>query len=81
MPSGSYEALTLRALKALFSTIHWQERVRPNWLKYTTGHNLALEPFHPGHKIAIEVQGPHHFRSVSGLADAAHSQAQQDRDP
>ncbi|MDP9358727.1 MAG: hypothetical protein M3R02_26305 [Chloroflexota bacterium] len=80
MPGSSYEDLTVRALKALFPNIHWQERVRPHWLKYTTGNNLELDLYNEPFKLAVEIQGPHHFRSVAGLADAEHSQTQQDRD-
>ncbi len=81
MPTSSYELLTIRALKAVFPGIRWQERVRPNWLKWpVTGNNLELDLFYEPFKIAVEVQGPHHYRSVAGLADAEHSQKQQDRD-
>jgi hypothetical protein len=80
MPSSSYEVLTVRALKALFPSTIWQERVRPDFLKYTTGRNLELDLYHEPFKLAIEVQGPHHYRSVDGLASPEQSQAQQDRD-
>ncbi len=80
MPGSSYEVLTLRALRALFPHIYWQERIRPDWLKYTTGNNVELDLFNAPFGLAIEVQGPHHYRSVAGLANDEKSQAQQDRD-
>ncbi len=81
MPTSSYEALTIRALKALFPAVHWQERVRPEWLRRPgTGNKLELDLYHEPFKMAVEVQGPHHFRSVAGPADAEHSQTQRDRD-
>lgn len=81
MPGSRDEELTLRALKALFFTLHWQERIRPNWLRYPpTERNLELDLYHAPFKLAVEIQGPYRYRSVAGLADAAHSQAQQERD-
>src|SRR5680860_680180 len=80
MPSSSYEVLTIRALTAVFPGIQWQERVRPDFLRYTSGRNLELDLYHEPFKVAIEVQGPHHYRSVAGLATADKSQQQQDRD-
>ncbi len=80
MAGSSYEVLTLRALRALFPHIYWQERIRPDWLKYTTGNNLELDLYQAPFGLAIEVQGPHHYRSVQGLASADKSQAQADRD-
>ncbi len=80
MAGSSYETLTKRALNALFPTIRWQERVRPSWLRYTTGNNLELDLYHEPFKVAVEVQGPHHYRSVSGLSSPEDSQKQQDRD-
>ncbi len=81
MPGSSYETLTLRVLKVLFPTIQWQERARPNWLRNpVTGNPLELDLYDPVHSLAIEVQGGQHYRSVAGLADAEHSQKQQDRD-
>ncbi|MDP9359630.1 MAG: hypothetical protein M3R02_30945 [Chloroflexota bacterium] len=81
MPGSTYEDLTLHALKALFPAVTWQERVRPKWLRWpVTGNKLELDLYHEPFRLAVEVQGPHHFRSVAGLADAEHSQKQQDRD-
>lgn len=80
MPGSSYEDLTRQALATLLPGVHWQERVRPNFLKYTTGRNLELDLYDPEHRIAIEVQGGQHYRSVEGMSDEEHSRKQQERD-
>lgn len=80
MPSSSYERLTIRALRELLPGVTWIERQRPNFLKYTTGNNLELDLWDQQHAVAIEVQGPQHYRSVKEMATAEQSAAQQARD-
>lgn len=54
--TSSYEQLTIRALKALFPHIHWQERIRPDWLEYApTKRNLELDLWEPKTRTAIAV--------------------------
>ncbi len=60
MRGSTYEDLTLRALEALFPAVTWQERVRPEWLRWpVTGNKLELDLYHEPFKLAVEVQGPH----------------------
>lgn len=81
MPSSSYEQLTIRALKALFPRIQWQERIRPDWLRNpATNHRLELDLWEPKTWTAIEVQGPAHYRDVKGLSTPAKAEAQRQRD-
>jgi hypothetical protein len=79
--SSSYETLTHRALTALFPKTVWHQGLWFDWLRYPpTGNKLQLDLWSPKHQVAIEIQGPQHFRDVLGMSTPRQAQNQRDRD-
>jgi hypothetical protein len=58
------EKLISDILKATFPTLKIERNVRPDWLKNDKGNLVELDIFLPDINLAIEIQGPQHFKPI-----------------
>ena len=60
------ESLISDLVKSAFPDFSIKRNVRPDWLRSEKGKPIELDIMIPEMKIAIEVQGPQHFRQIYG---------------
>jgi hypothetical protein len=58
------EKLMADILKAAFPNWRINRNVRPDWLENDKGAHLELDVLFPETKLAIEIQGPQHFKPI-----------------
>lgn len=58
------EKLITDILKATFPNWHLKRNVRPDWLKNDKGNLVELDILIPEIRLAIEIQGPQHFKPI-----------------
>lgn len=64
------EKMMLNTLKAIYPQIQIIANVRPDGLRSSKNRPLELDLYLPALKLAIEIQGPQHFREVYGSNDS-----------
>lgn len=62
MGTSHLQRLTVKEIDQIFGCHAVQENFRPDWMIGPSGHRLEIDVFIPSAGIAIEVQGPQHFR-------------------
>lgn len=81
MGSSLLQRNAVKHLDRIYGCHAVQENVRPEWLRGPNGHRLELDVFVETAKIAIEVQGPQHYRfseHFHGNAEGFQKQTQRD---
>ena len=58
------EKLIVDVLKATYPDWYIKRNVRPDWLKNDRGNLVELDIFIPEKNLAIEIQGPQHFKQI-----------------
>ena len=78
-PSGRSERMCMTLIHDI--TNHEFVKIRPTWLKYTSGHNLELDGWNEPLKIAVEYNGIQHYEYTTHFHrtdDALHEQRARD---
>lgn len=60
------EDILYRMLSDIFPDDHIQRNIRPDFIRSEKGKPLEFDLYIPSKKLAIEVQGPQHFRKIYG---------------